>query len=133
MYRYKILVVDDEKDIRSFLEAILSQAGYDVICLDKPDNIRGEYEADPPDLALLDINYSGDADGGGEGIDAVDLIKRICPGCPVILISGYCTTEQAVKAMKNGAYDIIEKPFSTDIILENIKKAISEIKKKHKK
>ncbi len=114
-----ILVVDDEKNICMALEGILSDEGYEVItALTAKEGLK-KIEKDLPDLVLLDI-WLPDIDG----LKVLKEIKGQYPQLPVIIISGHGNVETAVKAMKLGAYDFIEKPLSWENTIPPVKNAL---------
>jgi len=109
----KILVVDDEKDIRQSLDGILRDEGFDVILAKNGTEVLDRIEEDMPDLVLLDIWM----EGAEQGLDVLKYLQKEYPFLPVVMISGHGNIETAVKATKLGAYDYIEKPLSYDKIL----------------
>ena len=114
-----ILVVDDEKDIRTALTGILEDEGYQVVTaasgLDALETVRLEM----PDLALLDIWMPGI-----DGLETLERLKALFPQLIVIMISGHGTIETAVRATKLGAFDFIEKPLSLDKVLITVNNAL---------
>jgi DNA-binding NtrC family response regulator len=117
----RILVVDDEADIRSLLEEILSEEGYDVASAANAAQAREQRAASNPDLVLLDI-WMPDADG-------ISLLREWSRSdslkpCPVVMMSGHGTVETAVEATRLGAFDFIEKPVSLAKLLRTVERAI---------
>ncbi len=117
----RILVVDDEPDIRFLLKDILEDEGYLV---DIAEHARAANEirrSSQPDLVLLDIWMPE--------IDGVTLLKQWkaddSDGCPVVMMSGHGTVETAVEATRFGAYDFVEKPLSMAKLLSTVKAALS--------
>lgn len=114
-----ILVVDDEKDIRTALTGILEDEGYQVLTaasgIEAIDAVREEL----PDLVLLDIWMPG-----LDGLETLEKLKTNMPAVTVIMISGHGTIETAVRATKLGAYDFIEKPLSLDKVLISVTNAL---------
>ncbi|MCB5409707.1 nitrogen assimilation response regulator NtrX [Pseudogemmobacter faecipullorum] len=106
-----ILIVDDEKDIRELIGDILGDEGYTTRLAGNSDECMNEINADPPALMILDIWLK---DSRMDGIDILKTVKRDNPDIPVIIISGHGNIEIAVAAIKQGAYDFIEKPFNID-------------------
>ncbi len=106
-----ILIVDDEKDIRDLIGDILKDEGYTVRLAGDSDACMAEINLDPPTLMILDIWLK---DSRMDGIDILKAVKRDNPDIPVIIISGHGNIEIAVAAIKQGAYDFIEKPFNID-------------------
>jgi two-component system, NtrC family, nitrogen regulation response regulator NtrX len=117
----RILVVDDEADIRTLLEEILSEEGYEVISAANAAQARERRLSANPDLVLLDI-WMPDADG-------ISLLREwsrsedIKPG-PVVMMSGHGTVETAVEATRLGAFDFIEKPVSLAKLLRTVERAL---------
>ncbi|TDL83600.1 sigma-54-dependent Fis family transcriptional regulator [Palleronia sediminis] len=106
-----ILIVDDERDIRELIADILEEEGYTTRRASNSSECMAEIEKEPPALMILDIWLK---DSDMDGIDILKIAKRDYPGVPVIIISGHGTIEIAVAAIKQGAYDYIEKPFNID-------------------
>lgn len=105
----RILIVDDEEDIRDLVSDILSDEGYKCITAANSTQTFQQIQQNKPNIILLDIWLQG-SDLDGLGI--LENIKEKYPFIPVIMISGHGTIETAVTAIKLGAYDYIEKPFS---------------------
>ena len=116
-----ILVVDDEKDIRELVSDILIDEGYTTRLAANSDACMQEINADPPDLIILDIWLK---DSAMDGIDILKTVKRDYPEVPVVIISGHGNIEIAVAAIKQGAYDFIEKPFNIDQLMVVIRRAM---------
>ncbi len=115
----EILVVDDEKSILESLRDILEDEGYTVRCVETGEEALREVEENPPDLVLLDIWLPG--------IDGMEVLARLRqghPSLPIIMISGHGTIELAVKAVKLGAFDFLEKPLSYDRVVVSVEKAL---------
>ena len=116
-----ILIVDDEKDIRSLLSMTLEDEGYATLQAANADEARTALLAQPPKLAILDIwMRNSDMDG----IELLEWVKSVYPSLPVLMISGHGTIETAVQAIRLGAYDFIEKPLSIAKLLLTIKHAL---------
>jgi two-component system nitrogen regulation response regulator NtrX len=115
----RILLVDDEKSIRTTLGAILHEEGYRPVAVGSGPEALARIGEEVPDVVILDI-WLPDMDG----IDTLAEIKRQWPELPVIMISGHGTIETAVKATKLGAYDYIEKPLSLEKTLLVIDRAL---------
>jgi len=105
----RILVVDDEKSMREFLEIMLSQEGYDVTLAESGSKACQILDKHGFDLVITDIRMK-DVDG----IDVLKKSRAVQPGTRVVLISAFATAETAVEAMKEGAYDYIPKPFKVN-------------------
>jgi len=116
-----ILVVDDEPAILSTLSGILSDEGYEVQSTESGLEVIPMVQATPPALVLLDI-WMPDPDG----IETLQRLKTFLPNLIVIMMSGHGSIETAVKAIKLGAYDYIEKPLSLEKVVLMVKHALNE-------
>ena len=116
-----ILVVDDEEAIVSSLSSILQDEGYEVSVAKSGTEALKSYMADPPDLMLLDI-WMPDMDG----LETLRRIREIVPTAQVMVMSGHGSIETAVKAIKLGAYDYIEKPLSLENVTLRVKHALEQ-------
>ena len=118
----QVLVVDDELDIRTLLQEILSEEGYQVTVAADADEARAAWVDDKPDLVLLDIWMPG--------TDGITLLREWSDGkplaCPVVMMSGHGTVETAVEATRLGAFDFVEKPLSLAELLRTVERAINE-------
>jgi two-component system, NtrC family, response regulator PilR len=104
-----ILVVDDEKSMREFLEIMLQKDGYEVTCADSGEEALKAIRREKFDLLITDIRMKPI-----DGLEVLRQCKAISPGTAVIIISAYASAETAVVAMKEGAYDYLPKPFKID-------------------
>ncbi len=120
-----ILIVDDEKDIRELIGDILRDEGFAVRLAGNSDDAMAEINAQAPALLILDIWLK---DSRMDGIDILKQVKRNMPDVPVVIISGHGNIEIAVAAIKQGAYDFIEKPFNIDQLLVVIGRAMEASK-----
>ncbi len=116
-----ILIVDDEKDIRELIGDILKDEGYTVRLAGNSDDCMAEINAELPSLMILDIWLK---DSRMDGIDILKSVKRDNPDVPVVIISGHGNIEIAVAAIKQGAYDFIEKPFNIDQLMVVVARAM---------
>ena len=116
-----ILIVDDEKDIRHLIGDILTDEGHQTRLAADSTECLNEMNHSPPDLLILDIWLK---DSNMDGIDILKITQRDNPSVPVVIISGHGNIEIAVAAIKQGAYDFIEKPFNTDQLLVVINRAL---------
>jgi len=106
-----ILVVDDETDIRELVAGLLEDEGYRTRKASSADEALAAIAARRPNLVFLDIWLQGSR---LDGLQVLELIKQAHPDLAVVMISGHGNIETAVSAIKNGAYDFIEKPFKAD-------------------
>jgi two-component system nitrogen regulation response regulator NtrX len=116
-----ILIVDDERDIRELISDILQDEGFQTRTAANSDECLKALNAEPPGLMILDIWLK---DSRMDGIDILKHVKRDNPDIPVVIISGHGNIEIAVAAIKQGAYDFIEKPFNIDQLMVVIHRAM---------
>jgi two-component system response regulator PilR (NtrC family) len=107
----KILVVDDERSMRDFLTILLVKEGYDVMTARDGIQAQSIMNDNEFDLVISDIRMPA-----MNGLELLEFIKDQKPDLPVIMITAFASPDDAVKAMKNGAYDYITKPFNVDEI-----------------
>ncbi|HHE65269.1 MAG TPA: sigma-54-dependent Fis family transcriptional regulator [Bacteroidetes bacterium] len=112
----KILIIDDEKNIRRTLTDILQDEGYQVVSSENGEHGLSILSKELIDLVLLDVKLPG-----MDGIEVLEKIKESYPNLDVIMISGHSTIKIAVQAVKMGAYDFLEKPLSLHKIVIIIK------------
>lgn len=118
---HDILIVDDEADIRALIAGILEDEGYSTREAGTSDAALEAIRARRPSLVVQDIWLQGSS---LDGLGILEAIKRDHPEVPVVMISGHGTIETAVQAIKEGAYDFIEKPFKSDRLLLVVERAI---------
>lgn len=116
-----IIIVDDERDIRELISEILIDEGYTTRLAGTSEDAMREITSQPPGLLILDIWLK---DSDMDGIDILKKVKSEYPEVPVVIISGHGNIEIAVAAIKQGAYDFIEKPFNIDQLLVVIRRAM---------
>lgn len=117
-----ILIVDDEADIRNLVKEILEDEGYATLTAANSKEVYALLEDSKPDMAVLDIWLQ---DSRHDGLQILETIKASEHAeIPVIMISGHGTIETAVTAIKQGAYDFIEKPFKSDRLLLMVRRGL---------
>jgi two-component system nitrogen regulation response regulator NtrX len=116
-----ILIVDDEESIRTSLRSILEDEGYEVAVAASGVEALKIYGSDPPDLMILDI-WMPEMDG----LETLRRVKEFVPTTQVMMMSGHGSIETAVKAVKLGAYDYIEKPLSLENVTLRVKHALEQ-------
>ena len=117
----RILVVDDEAEIRRSVRMILEYEGYDVIEASSGPEGVAMAEKEAPDLVFLDVKMPG-----MDGLEALQRIKASNETVPVVIISGHGTVSTAVEATKAGAFDFIEKPLASERVLLTIRNALDQ-------
>lgn len=127
-----ILIIDDDIAVRTSLVLLLEQQGYATAAVDTPAAAADLLQQQAPSLIILDLNFSIDT-SGDEGMLLLQQIRQLHPAVPVILITGWATIELAVKGMKLGANDFINKPWSNDHLLQSVKTLLNLQEKKTEK
>ncbi|MCL2720422.1 MAG: sigma-54 dependent transcriptional regulator [Treponema sp.] len=116
---FKLLVIDDEKNIREGLAEFLQSDGYEVVCAADGDEGWNRFTNGDIDLVVTDLKMPG--------ISGDELMRRIiarAPGFPVIILTGHGTVESAVAAMREGAWDFLSKPVDLDHLSLKVKRAL---------
>ena len=116
-----ILITDDEEDIRSLISDILEDEGYSCRKAGTAEACMAAIAEEAPSLMILDIWLK---DSDMDGIDILKSVRRSHPDVPIIIISGHGNIEIAVAAIKQGAYDYIEKPFNIDQLMVVVGRAM---------
>ncbi|MBI5886434.1 MAG: sigma-54-dependent Fis family transcriptional regulator [Deltaproteobacteria bacterium] len=115
----RIIIVDDEKDMRDFLEIMLRKEGYEARSFPAPAAALEFCRENRCDLVLTDLKMPGMT-----GLEFLKAVKELAPETIVIMITAYASVDTAVEAMKAGAFDYFTKPFNVDEIKLNIRKAL---------
>ncbi|HRE44154.1 MAG TPA: sigma-54 dependent transcriptional regulator [Terricaulis sp.] len=116
-----ILIIDDETDIRELISGILEDDGHQVRTARDSDEAIEAVRRRTPSLVVLDVWLQGSRI---DGLELLSMFKEIDPDMPVVVISGHGTIETAVSAIRKGAYDFIEKPFTADRLLLVVHRAL---------
>lgn len=122
-HKNKILVVEDEKNMREILKILLEGEGYDISAAKDAAEGVSFIERDIFDLIITDVRMPG-----GNGLQILEKAQEISPETLVIIITAFGTIESAIEAMKHGAYDYIHKPFKIDEIRLVVKNALEKRK-----
>jgi len=122
----RILVVDDEEQMRDLLVKVLERKGYQVSVCGNGADALAFLEREPADLVVTDVRMPGLS-----GMEALRAIKELNPDIVVIIMTAFGSIDQAVQAVKEGAYDYINKPFKIDEMLLTIEKALEERRLRH--
>jgi two-component system nitrogen regulation response regulator GlnG len=115
----KILVVDDEAEIRSLLGAVLQSKGFDVVTAEDGAAALQQVQREHPAVILMDLTMPRMG-----GMDALPEIKRLDPEVPVIICTAHSDLATAVRAMKLGAYDYLTKPFDLELLALTLERAV---------
>src|ERR1700752_561660 len=108
---HRVLVADDQADIRDALRLLLRREGYEIHGAASPSEALAALEAREFDAVLMDLNYARDTTSGQEGLDLLPPIQMMDSTLPVIVMTAWSSVEVAVEAMRRGARDFIPKPW----------------------
>tara|TARA_Y100000590_G_scaffold461535_1_gene623355 strand:+ start:1367 stop:2731 length:1365 start_codon:yes stop_codon:yes gene_type:complete len=126
----EILVIDDNSDIRKLISGILKDQGYAVREAANFDQALLELDKKLPDVAIIDVKLDK---GDNDGLELLEHLKKIDDEVPVIMISGHANVQMAVDSLKLGAFEFIQKPFSSERLLNFVKRAIENVDLKKEK
>ena len=127
---YEILVIDDNSDIRLLIAGILKDKGFRVREAANFDQALNEINKKVPDVAVIDVKLDK---GDKDGIELLTHLKKIDADVPVIMISGHANVQMAVDSLKLGAFEFVQKPFSTERLLNFVNRALENIDLKKEK
>ena len=126
----EILVIDDNSDIRKLISSILKDKGFSVREATNFDQALLEINKKIPDAAVIDVKLDK---GDNDGIELLVHLKKLDEDVPVIMISGHANVQMAVDSLKLGAFEFMQKPFSSDRLLNFVNRAIENIGLKKEK
>ncbi|KTC37477.1 C4-dicarboxylate ABC transporter [Pseudomonas sp. ABAC61] len=116
-----VIVVDDEASIRSAVEQWLNLSGFQVQLFSRAQECLAQLPRDFPGVILSDVRMPGIS-----GLELLAQVQHLDPDLPVILLTGHGDVPMAVEAMRDGAYDFLEKPFSPDTLLSSLRRALDK-------
>lgn len=119
----RILVVDDDRELRENMAEILAGSGFDVVVAENGEKAITSLEGASFDLVLLDLIMPGMG-----GMEALARLKKSHPAVSVVMITAFATVENAVEAMRRGADDYISKPFRVSDLLATVRRVLEEVR-----
>ena len=117
----RVLIVDDERSMQEFLEIFFRREGYDVTTVGDVSSATLCLENDDFDLLVTDMQMPD-----GSGLDLLRVVRESSQETVTVVITAFATTDSAIAAMKEGAYDYITKPFKVDVLRIVIEKALEK-------
>jgi len=117
----EILIIDDNPDIRSILVELIEDVGFKTRVAANYNQALREIDKKLPDVAIIDVKLDK---GDNDGIELLSHIKKKNKDIPVIIISGHANIEMAVKSLKSGAFEFIQKPFDQERLMNFINRAV---------
>ena len=124
----EILIIDDNADIRNIINDLIIEAGYKTRLAANYNQALNEIDKKLPDVAIIDVKLDK---GDNDGLELLSHIKTKNKDIPVIIITGHANVEMAIKALKAGAFEFIEKPFNQERLLNFVNRAIENINLKN--
>ena len=125
----EILIIDDNADIRNIINDLIIDTGYKTRLAANYNQALNEIDKKLPDVAIIDVKLDK---GDNDGLELLSHIKTKNKDIPVIIITGHANIEMAIKALKAGAFEFIEKPFNQERLLNFINRAVENINLKNK-
>jgi diguanylate cyclase (GGDEF)-like protein len=119
----KVLVVDDAPDTLEIIQKLLRYEGYDVTVASTGEEGVKKVEEEKPDVVLMDINLSGI-----DGTEALKQIRTINPQQGVVMLTAFATVENAIYALKEGAFDFLKKPFENEHLIHTVNQCLEQYK-----
>ena len=120
----EILIIDDNADIRNIINDLIIDAGFKTRIAANYNQALTEIDKKLPDVAIIDVKLDK---GDSDGLELLLHIKKKNNSIPVIIITGHANIEMAIKALKSGAFEFIEKPFNQERLLNFINRAVENI------
>ena len=124
----EILIIDDNADIRNIINDLMIDAGYKTRIAANYNQALNEIDKKLPDVAIIDVKLDK---GDNDGLELLSHIKSKDKDIPVIIITGHANIEMAIKSLKAGAFEFIEKPFNEERLLNFINRAVENINLKY--
>jgi len=124
----EILIIDDNADIRNIINDLIIDAGYKTRIAANYNQALNEIDKKLPDVAIIDVKLDK---GDNDGLELLSHIKTKNKNIPVIIITGHANVEMAIKALKAGAFEFIEKPFNQERLLNFVNRAVENINLKN--
>ena len=124
----EILIIDDNSDIRNIINDLIIDAGYKTRLAANYNQALNEIDKKLPDVAIIDVKLDK---GDNDGLELLSHIKTKDKNIPVIIITGHANVEMAIKALKSGAFEFIEKPFNQERLINFVNRAVENINLKN--
>jgi DNA-binding NtrC family response regulator len=123
--RTRILVADDQREVREALRLLFKAEGVDAISVDSPRAALDALKKERFDAALIDLNYARDTTSGAEGMELLRDLRKVEAELPVVVMTAWGTIDLAVEAMRLGAGDFIEKPWDNQRLMSVIRNQLA--------
>jgi DNA-binding NtrC family response regulator len=113
----RVLVADDQPDVREALRLLLKAEGFGIEAVDSPAALLAALEKQDFDVVLMDLNYARDTTSGAEGLDLLTKLQGLDPNLPLVVMTAWASVDLAVEAMRRGARDFVQKPWENTRLL----------------
>ncbi|HEX6737653.1 MAG TPA: sigma-54 dependent transcriptional regulator [Vicinamibacteria bacterium] len=113
----RVLVADDQPDVREALRLLLKAEGFAIEAVDSPAALLAALEKQDFDVVLMDLNYARDTTSGAEGLDLLTKLQGLDPTLPLVVMTAWASVDVAVEAMRRGARDFVQKPWENARLL----------------
>jgi len=123
--RGRVLIADDQKHVLDALQMLLRGSGLATEAVTHPARVLRALETGRFDAVLIDLNYTRDTVGGGEGLELVSQIRSMDSVLPVVVMTAWSSVDLAVEAMRRGASDFIQKPWENRDLLQKLQNQLS--------
>jgi DNA-binding NtrC family response regulator len=120
----RILVADDQPDVREAVRLLLKGEGFDTTTVASPSAVLDALETREFDAILMDLNYARDTTSGQEGLDLLSRVRSVDSTLPIVVMTAWGSLELAVEAMRRGAKDFVQKPWENARLLAILKTQI---------
>ena len=121
----RVLVVDDQGDVRRAIQLLLKTHGYEAHGAGSPAAALSAIARERYDLVIMDLNYTRDTTSGREGLDLVPLVRAADPSLPIVAMTAWSTVPLAVAALRGGADDFLEKPWDNSRLLATVEAQVA--------
>ena len=121
----EILIIDDNPDIRNIIKDLIDEAGFKTRVAANYNQALAEIDKKLPDVAIIDVKLDK---GDNDGIELLSHIKKKTKDIPVIIISGHANIEMAIKSLKSGAFEFLQKPFDQERLMNFVNRAVENYK-----
>jgi phosphoserine phosphatase RsbU/P len=122
----RVLVADDQPHVLTALEILLNSQGYQTRTACDPASVLSALEQEKFDVVVMDLNYTRDTTGGGEGLGLMSQIHSLDETVPLIVMTAWGSVELAVEAMRGGASDFVQKPWNNHTLLEKVREQVEQ-------
>jgi len=121
---HRILIADDQADVRAALRLLLKAEGYQIEAVSSPASLLHALAAHPVSLVLMDLNYERDTTSGQEGLDLLDQIRAIDASLPVLVMTAWGNADIAAEAVRRGARGFVAKPWENSSLIAVVRDQI---------